>query len=246
MLGAWGCRWGTKWVICIYKKDLEDSKVSMENTNMLGQFEIEEEVVLRLLKSIEVDKSPGLMGSIPGYWWLVREEIAGTLMRIFVSSLDKKGNWVKPGNYRPVSLTSMLRNLFERTLQDRIYSHLKENGLVRDSQDGFVCSNKSSRFCLTDVIEFLTKAIHENRALDVVCMDFSEAFDKVPDGRLVQKIRMYRTHSDLVLWIWNCFIHRRRRLRWKVNILAGGLWPVEFRGHLCWDLCCLRYIYRYI
>lgn len=35
------------------KKDLEDSKVNVENTNIIGQ--IEKEVLLRLLKTITVD-----------------------------------------------------------------------------------------------------------------------------------------------------------------------------------------------
>lgn len=43
------------------EKDLEDSKAIGENTNMLGLFETEKEVVLMVQKNIKM----GLMGSIP-------------------------------------------------------------------------------------------------------------------------------------------------------------------------------------
>eukprot|EP00061_Rhincodon_typus_P016329 g44492.t1 len=37
----------------------------------------------------------------------------------------------------------------------------------------------------------VTKAIDEGRAVDVVYMDFSKAFNKVPHDRLIQKIKMH-------------------------------------------------------
>eukprot|EP00061_Rhincodon_typus_P014586 g41692.t1 len=51
------------------------------------QFEITKEVVLGLLKSIKVDKSPGPDGIYPRLLTEAREEIAGALTKIFVSLL---------------------------------------------------------------------------------------------------------------------------------------------------------------
>eukprot|EP00061_Rhincodon_typus_P017809 g46676.t1 len=47
----------------------------------------------------------------------------------------------------------------------------------------------------------VTKVIDDGRAVDVVNMDFSKAFDKVPLGRLIQKIKMREIHDDLCLRI---------------------------------------------
>lgn len=44
-------------------KGIEDSKISVDNTDMQGQFEIK---VFELLKNIKVDK-PLMIGSIPDY-----------------------------------------------------------------------------------------------------------------------------------------------------------------------------------
>ena len=46
--------------------------------------------------------------------------------------------------------------------------------------------------CLTNLIEFFAevmKMIAEDRAVDIIYVDFSKAFDKVLHGRLVQKMK---------------------------------------------------------
>jgi len=43
-------------------------------------------------------------------------------------------------------------------------------------------------------------------------MDFSKAFDKVPHGRLMQKVRRHEIVENLVSWITNWLTHRRQRV----------------------------------
>eukprot|EP00061_Rhincodon_typus_P012114 g37632.t1 len=100
--------------------------------------------------------------------------------------LFKKGDEEKPGNYRPVSLTPVVGKLLERILRDRIYMYLKRQGLIKNSQHGFV-HGKSG---LTNLIEFfieVTERIDEGSMADVFYMELSKVFDKVPHGRLVDK-----------------------------------------------------------
>lgn len=65
-----------------------------------------------------------------------------------------------------------------------------------------------------------------------VYMDFSKALDKVPHEILIQKkkIKMYRIHNYLVIWILNWLMHRAvvegRYSGWRSG-------PVEFRRDLC-------------
>jgi len=44
-----------------------------------------------------------------------------------VVPLFKKGSGDNPGNYRPVSLTSVVGKVLERIIRDRIYNHLERN-----------------------------------------------------------------------------------------------------------------------
>jgi len=69
--------------------------------------------------------------------------------------------------------------------------------------------------CLTSLIEFfveVTKYVDEGRAVDVVYMEFSKAFDKVPHGRLMQKVRRHGIMGNLATWIKNWLTHRRQRV----------------------------------
>ena len=160
--------------------------------------------MLEVLKCIKVDKSLGPDEVYPRTLWEAREEIAGPLAEIFESSivtgevpedwrvanvvpLCKKGCREKPGNYRPVRLTSVVGKLLEGILRVRSYRHLEMQGLIRNSQNGFVTGES----CLTNLIEFfegVTKKVDEGSVVDVVYMDFSKVFDKVPHGRMLHKI----------------------------------------------------------
>ncbi|XP_038671336.1 uncharacterized protein LOC119975618, partial [Scyliorhinus canicula] len=135
-----------------------------------------------------------------------------------VVPLFKKGSRDNPGNYRPVSLTSVVGKVLERIIKDTIYNHLDRNNMIRDSQHGFV----KGRSCLTNLIEFfekVTEQVDKGRAVDVVYMDFSKAFDKVPHGRLLQKIRRLGIEGDLEMWIRNWLVERRQRV---VQLLQAG------------------------
>eukprot|EP00061_Rhincodon_typus_P011646 g36826.t1 len=117
------------------EKDMEDSEICVEHANKLWHFEIKKEVVLGLLKSIKVDKSPGSNGIYPRLLSKARGEIVGALTKIFVSSLAtgevpedwqeanvvplfKKGSRENPENYRPKAEDSGGRVFFRLDVRD--------------------------------------------------------------------------------------------------------------------------------
>ncbi|GAB0182992.1 mitochondrial enolase superfamily member 1 [Grus japonensis] len=61
-----------------------------------------------------------------------------------------------PGNYKPVSLTSVLGKVMEQTLLNTITWHVQDNHVIRPSQHGFM----KGRSCLTDLISFYDKVTH--------------------------------------------------------------------------------------
>ena len=67
-----------------------------------------------------------------------------------VTAILTKGNSQEPGNYRPISLTSVVCKTMERLIKGKIITHLEGNNLVGDSQHGF--RNKCS--CLTSLLDF--------------------------------------------------------------------------------------------
>jgi Reverse transcriptase (RNA-dependent DNA polymerase) len=90
-----------------------------------------------------------------------------------VTPIFKKGNRTNPGNYRPVSLTSMPSKLLESIIEEEICKHLDENGLKEASQHGFM----KGRSGTTNIIEFMevvTKAHNAGDPVDICYLDFSK------------------------------------------------------------------------
>ena len=62
--------------------------------------------------------------------------------------------------------------------------HLEEKQLIKNTQHGF----RSGKSCLTNLLlylEDLTKQVDNGCPVDVLYMDFSKAFDRVPHQRLL-------------------------------------------------------------
>ena len=117
-----------------------------------------------------------------------------------VTPIFKKGSKGDPGNYRPVSLTSVACKIMESVLRDAITEHLERNHLISGSQHGFF----KGRSCATNLLEFLEKAMlaaDEGKAMDVVFLDFAKAFDKVPREQLLKKLQAHGIRRNLLHWV---------------------------------------------
>ena len=144
-------------------------------------------------------------------------EIAKPLSYIYIKSLNsgvvpadwrnakvipifKKGPKGEPGNYRPVSLTSIPCRMLESLIKDDMMAHLAENNLIRDSQHGFL----KGKSCTRNLIVFMDKAskiLDEGKNADIVYLDFAKAFDKVPHGRLLTKMKSKGISGEVYNWI---------------------------------------------
>jgi len=140
-------------------------------------------------------------GSVPSDW---REAV--------VIPIFKKGTKGDPGNYRPISLTSIVCKVMETIIKEKVVAHLSRNKLIYSSQHGFT----KKRSCTTNLLEFfevVTKTIDQGVPVDVVYLDFAKAFDKVPRMRLVEKMRSNNIQGELISWISNWLSNRRQRVR---------------------------------
>uniref|UniRef100_A0A493U0J1 Reverse transcriptase domain-containing protein n=1 Tax=Anas platyrhynchos platyrhynchos TaxID=8840 RepID=A0A493U0J1_ANAPP len=153
-----------------------------------------------------------LSGEVPVDWRLAN-----------VTPSYKKGWRVDPGNYRPVSLTSVPGKLMEQIVLRVITWHLKGKQAIRPSQHGFM----KGRSCLTNLISFYDKVIHlgdDGKAVDVVYLDFSKAFDTVSHSILLKKLAALGLDWRTLRWVRNCLDSRAQRV--VVNGVKSSWRPV--------------------
>ncbi|XP_056197830.1 uncharacterized protein LOC130150685 isoform X1 [Falco biarmicus] len=95
-----------------------------------------------------------------------------------VTVVFKNGQKEDAGNYKLVSITSIPGKVVEQLILEDISKHVEEKKVIRSSQHGFT----KGKSCLTNLIAFydgMTGWVEEGRAVDVVYLDLSKAFDIV-------------------------------------------------------------------
>uniref|UniRef100_A0A8C3I2M9 Reverse transcriptase domain-containing protein n=1 Tax=Chrysemys picta bellii TaxID=8478 RepID=A0A8C3I2M9_CHRPI len=118
----------------------------------------------------------------------------------FFRYVSNKGKKEDPGNYKPVSLTSVPGKIMEQVLKESILKHLEERKVIRNSQHGFT----KGKSCLTNRIAFydeITGSVDEGKAVDVLFLDFSKAFDTVSHSILASKLKKYGLDEWIESWL---------------------------------------------
>ena len=151
-------------------------------------------MIREYLGNINVHKSMGPDGMHPCVLRELAEVIAELLSIIFwrswrmgevpedwriasVTPVFKKGK-EDLGNYRPVNLTSVPGKMMEQLVLDAISKQLEEKKIIRKSQHGFT----KGKSCSTNLITLyggISSWVDEGRAVDVIYLNFSKAFDTV-------------------------------------------------------------------
>jgi len=194
----------------------------------LRNIDFTRESILKRLQSLNPTKSPGSDGMHSRVLKELADELAEPLTMLFTKSLEegvlpsswkeanvtpifKKGKKSDPGNYRPVSLTSIVCKVMESEIRDKIIGHLCQNELLSDCQHGFI----PKRSCVTNLLATMdnwTESLDEGKPVDAVYLDFAKAFDSVPQLRLIRKIEAYGITGKVQKWIRHFLIGRQQRV----------------------------------
>ena len=140
-----------------------------------------------------------------------------------VTAIFKKGNKTDPGNYRPVSLTSIICKVLESFIRDQIQDYMEKNNFITSCQHGF----RKHRSCVTQLLEVMNDLtnFHENSdSIDIIYMDFAKAFDSVPHKRLINKLKSYGIEGNILNWISDFLNNRSQTV--KVNNALSDPAPV--------------------
>ena len=186
------------------------------------------DIVLKKLVSLKCSKSAGPDKIHPRVLRELANELCTPLSLIFnlsltetvlphiwkaanITAIHKKGSRKDPGNYRPISLTSVVVKIMESVLRDAIVNHMTMNKLFSEAQHGFV----PGRSCATQLLSQLedwTNYLDDGNPVDIVYLDFRKAFDSVPHVRLINKEASYGVNGLLLRWIQTFLSQRVQRV----------------------------------
>ena len=202
-------RYGMDFVNDFYRK-----KNVKQNSFDLSQ--VSEEKVQKLLLKINASKSTGL-DNLPAKFLKEAAPIIGKpLTHIINLSIEsgevpcdmksarvvpiyKKNSKTEAGNYRPVSILSVVSKIFERIMYDQLESYIKGESLLYEFQSGFRPSF-STDTCLIHLSDFIRKAWDKGNYTGMVVLDLQKAFDTVDHTILLGKMRALGLTDNSIKW----------------------------------------------
>ena len=107
-----------------------------------------------------------------------------------VIPIPKSKDLNDPGNYRPISILSVLSKPLERHVHTHLLHFLESNRLIVPSQSGFR-PNHSCQTALTKMCDSWLSAINKRAVTGAVFLDFRKAFDTVNHSILLEKLSLY-------------------------------------------------------
>ena len=121
---------------------------------------------------------------------LTQGRFPNKLKSAIVIPVFKSGDKTQPQNYRPISIISNISKIFEKVIYRRIYNFLESHKIISPTQFGFR-KHHSTEHALIHCVDFVTKALEDNKHSLGVYLDTRKAFDSVNHSILVKKLTKY-------------------------------------------------------
>jgi hypothetical protein len=119
-------------------------------------------------------------------------------LEAIVIPVFKKGSRSQVGNYRPISLTSVICKIMERVIKDEILAYLETHRLLSENQHGFR-TGRSTTTQLLSCLNQWTDAINSGDFyVDVAYLDYRKAFDSVVHSKLLAKLSAFGISGELL------------------------------------------------
>ena len=160
------------------------------------------------LNQLNLKKSPGLDGISVRLLKDTSDVIAQPLANIFnlslrtaifpdewkiakVSPVFKEGNKTDCGNYRPISVISVVAKLFEGLVYNQLRTFIADNSILVEQQSGFRSQHSTETALLGSTNEWLYN-MDSGLINGVLFLDLKKAFDTVDHEILLKKLHVKR------------------------------------------------------
>ena len=139
-----------------------------------------------------------------------------------ISPIFKTSDTLETGNYRPINILPCLSKIFERLYHEQLYEFFSS------ILSAFLAAFRRNYGChhvLTKFVHDCKVAIDKGLNVGVVLMDLSKAFDCVPHGLLLTKLKYYGLTDQACLLLKSYISDRKQRV--KIGISRSAWGPVD-------------------
>ena len=132
------------------------------------------------------------------------------LKGVNVVPLYKKKDPLNKENFRPVSLLPVISKIYERNMHEQLSGHLNTNfhPFVAAFRKDFGCQSSLLR-----LLEDWRKALDNLECVGAILMDLSKAFDCLPHGLLIAKLKAYGLSEGAVKLLDSYLEDRSQQIR---------------------------------
>ena len=186
------------------------------------------------LNQLNLRKSPGLDGISVKLLKDTSDVIAQPLANIFVnlslqtaifpdewkiakvSPVFKEGNKTDCGNYRPISVISVVAKLFEGLVYNQLRTFIADNSILVEQQSGFRSQHSTETALLGSTNEWLYN-MDSGLINGVLFLDLKKVFDTVDHEILLKKLHLYGIKGTTYAW-FKSYIQNRK----SICLITGG------------------------
>jgi hypothetical protein len=182
--------------------------------------------MVKVIENLQNKKSPGPDNITPKLLKSCVATLSGPLTHIanlsfanghFPSQLKlakvipifKKSDLTHPGNYRPISLLSIINKVFEKLMYSRLYKFLTKHKLLYSYQFGFR-ENHSTSLALIEIVDNIRQSIEDGNYTLGIYLDLTKAFDTVDHTILLKKLQHYGIRGITNDWFKSYLTDRKQ------------------------------------
>eukprot|EP00745_Piridium_sociabile_P029687 TRINITY_DN4898_c0_g1_i1.p1 TRINITY_DN4898_c0_g1~~TRINITY_DN4898_c0_g1_i1.p1 ORF type:complete len:636 (-),score=29.15 TRINITY_DN4898_c0_g1_i1:175-2046(-) len=150
---------------------------------------------------------------------LSKKYFPGEFKHAKVIPLHKKGDINNVNNYRPISLLSSISKLLERHVHRHLTSFVEKCQLLHDNQSGFR-KRHSCETALCRITDSWLRDINNSKAVGVVFIDLTKAFDLINHDILIEKLKIYGFDNNCLLF-FRSYLHNRTQSVYSRGLISS-------------------------
>jgi hypothetical protein len=135
--------------------------------------------------------------------------------KTFVISPIPKNDGKTINDFRPISIINVIPKVFEKVIYNLIYR--KVHGKISLNQHAFV-SGRSTTTNLVNFLSYIGPVVQNRGQVDVIYLDFSKAFDKIPHLLLLRKLLDFGFSNEFCAWFKSFLLNRKFMVRFLGNM----------------------------